>query len=72
MYAPEVFLERAAECERMAASNRDPGNKAIWKGMAERSYRCAELAKSASLAASRHGSQPTRHRQPAPGWAAHH
>jgi hypothetical protein len=71
MYTSEVFLERAAECELMAAPNHDPGNKAIWKGMAERWYRCAELAKIASLAASRH-SQPTRHRQPAPGWAAHH
>ena len=68
MYTPEVFLERAAVCEGMARSTRDAENKAVWRRMADRWNRCAELAKSASLAASRH-SQPTRHRQPAPSWA---
>jgi hypothetical protein len=70
MHPPdEVFLNRAAECERIAESTRDSGSKASWRRMAERWHRCAEVATSASLAAAHHGSEPNRHRKPAPGWA---
>jgi hypothetical protein len=67
MHPPEVLLKRAAECERMAESTRDPGSKAAWRRMAERWHLCAEVAMSASLAAAHHGRN--RHRKPAPGWA---
>ena len=71
MHPPEVFLERAVECERMAALTSDPGGRAAWRGMAERWHRCAEMATNASLAAARHASEQTRHRRPSPGWAHH-
>jgi hypothetical protein len=41
----EEFLRHAAECESMAKFSHDPGSKAVWRGMAERWMRCAELAK---------------------------
>ena len=68
MHPPEEFLNRAAECERMAASTRDPESKVTWRRLAERWHRCAEVATSASLAAAHHGSEPNRHRKSAPGW----
>jgi hypothetical protein len=40
MHPPEVFLERAVECERMAT--RDRGSRAAWRGMAERWHRVSE------------------------------
>jgi hypothetical protein len=70
MHPPEEFLKRAAECERVAQSTRDPGSKAAWTRMAERWHRCAEVAMSASLAAAAHHGN-NRHRKPAPGWAHH-
>ena len=69
MHPPEVFLERAAECKRMAEFTRDHQSKATWRRMAERWHRCAEVATSASLAAAHHGSN--RHRNPDSGWAHH-
>jgi hypothetical protein len=72
MHPPdEVFLNRAAECERMAESTRDRGSRATWMQMAERWHRLAEMAMSASLAAAHHGREPTRHRKPAHSWAHH-
>ena len=41
----EDFLRHAAECEYMAKFSRDEKNKLVWRGMAERWVRCAELAK---------------------------
>ena len=70
MHPPEVFLERAVECERMAALTRDPGSRAAWRGMAERWHRCAEMATNSILAATRNGSEATRDR-PSPGWSRH-
>jgi hypothetical protein len=67
MHPPDVFLIRAAECERMAACTPDLGIKATWKGMAERWHRCAVLATS-SAAGNVDGN---RHRKPVPGWARH-
>ena len=65
----EVFLNRAVECKRMAESARDRGSKATWSQMAERWHRYAEMATSASLAATHQGSN--RHRKKAAhGWAA--
>jgi hypothetical protein len=42
---PDDFMKNAAECERMAGFSRDGENKLVWKRMAERWTRCAELAK---------------------------
>jgi hypothetical protein len=37
-------LERfAAECEAMARGARSPKDRAVWKGLAQRWLRCAEL-----------------------------
>jgi hypothetical protein len=44
MVPAEEFIRHAAECESMAQSSRDPENKKVWRRMAERWMRCAELA----------------------------
>ena len=46
----EDFLRHAAECEYMAKFSRDVKNKLVWRDMAERWVRCAELAKQQSAA----------------------
>jgi len=51
MVASEVFIRHAAECEYMAKRSRDPHNREVWRSMAERWIRCAELAQ--------HHSQPS-------------
>jgi DNA modification methylase len=51
MIASEVFIRHAAECEYMSKRSRDPENRAVWRSMAERWIRCAELAQ--------HHSQPS-------------
>jgi hypothetical protein len=43
MDASERFLRFAAECELMAKYTRSPENKTVWRRMAERWIRCAEL-----------------------------
>ena len=43
------FAGRAAECERMAQSTRDPENKAIWERMADRCHLLAEIEAVVSL-----------------------
>ena len=57
----EVFIRHAAECEYMAKRSRDREDKELWRRMAERWIRCAELAE--------HHSQPSAkvrvHRKPA-------
>jgi hypothetical protein len=40
----EEFIRHAAECKSMAEFSRDPENKKVWRRMAERWTRCAELA----------------------------
>jgi hypothetical protein len=70
MHPPDVFLERAAECERMAEFSRDPGSKATWLRMAERWHRCANVA-ATELAAAQDVNETNRHRKRAPGWAHH-
>jgi len=44
MVPSEEFIRHAAECESMAEFSRDPVNKKVWRRMAERLIRCAELA----------------------------
>ena len=43
MDTTDQFLRFAAECEVMARFTRNPENKAIWNGLAQRWLRCAEL-----------------------------
>lgn len=43
MHATDRFLRFAAECESMAKFTRNPENKAVWNGLAQRWLRCAEL-----------------------------
>ena len=51
MDASERFLKFAAECELMAKATRDRENKTVWRGMAQRWIRCAELVERQSLLA---------------------
>jgi hypothetical protein len=44
MVPSEEFIRHAAECKSMAEFSRDPENKKVWRRMAERWIRCAELA----------------------------
>jgi len=43
MDASERFLRFAAEYELMAKVTRDPENKTVWRKIAQRWIRCAEL-----------------------------
>ena len=66
MHAPELFRSRAAECEAMAKIAREDASKVIWRRMAERWRRCAEMEVRAGLAAAQqHG------REGPPGWSRH-
>jgi hypothetical protein len=67
----EVFLERAAECERVAKFTRDPASKFTWTRMAARWQRCAKVAATASSLADEHRREPDMHRKPRPGWSRH-
>jgi hypothetical protein len=44
MVTSDVFIRHAAECEYMAKRSRDRDDKELWRRMAERWIRCAELA----------------------------
>ena len=44
MTPSEHFLRFAAECESMAKLTHDQENKPVWRRLAERWVRCAELA----------------------------
>lgn len=43
IHATDRFLRFAAECEVMAKVTRNPQDKAVWNGLAQRWLRCAEL-----------------------------
>lgn len=43
MHATDRFLRFAAECEVMAKFTRNPQDKAVWNGLAQRWLRCAQL-----------------------------
>ena len=54
MDTSERFLRFAAECELMAKVARDRENKTVWRSIAQRWIRCAELVEkqnSSALAA---------------------
>ena len=65
MSPAEHFLRHAAECRYMADFARDKESKATWMGMAERWYRCAELAKQQSA----EQAKLPRHRKPVKTWS---
>jgi hypothetical protein len=71
MRSPEVFLHRAAECERMAKFTHDSDSRVSWKRLAERWHRCAKVDISANSEAARHRGEPDRHRHPDPPWMHH-
>jgi len=64
----DQFLRHATECEHMAQSSRDPESKAVWRGMAKRWRRCAELAKTQSTSVVT-SSKAKQHRKPSLSWA---
>ena len=68
MNTSEKFVKFAAECEFMAKFSHIPENKALWKRMAERWLRCAELYDRQSSAA-QYGNLAKRHRTSAHRWA---
>jgi hypothetical protein len=43
MHTSDRFLRFAAECQVMAKLTRSAENKVVWRGLAERWIRCAEL-----------------------------
>ena len=43
MNTPDRFLRFAAECEAMAKFSLSSENRAVWRGLAQRWIRCAEL-----------------------------
>ena len=67
MDASERFLRFAAECELMAKFSPCPENKTLWRRMAERWIRCAEMVARQHALASAAGSVK-QHRKPARNW----
>ena len=65
MTPSEHFMRHAAECKSMAQIAVDAESKAVWRGMAERWQRCAELAKQQSVS---HAKEP-KHRKQSTTWA---
>lgn len=43
MHATDRFMRFAAECKVMAKTTRNPEDRAIWNGLAQRWLRCAEF-----------------------------
>ena len=68
MNPAEEFVMFAAECESMAKFTHTPENKALWKRMAERWLRCAELYDRQNSAAQQ-GNSAKRHPTSAHRWA---
>src|SRR4051812_30427163 len=56
-----AWLSRASDCEAMAQVARDPTSRDMWKGMAARWHRCAELEVNAASVA--HLGKELRHRK---------
>lgn len=68
MIPSEKFQKLAAECEFMAKFTHDPGNKPIWRHMAERWLQCAKTAERLGLPA--HAPPPRkRNRRSGRRWA---
>jgi hypothetical protein len=68
MNTSEKFYRFAAECEFMAELTHNPENKTVWRRMAERWLRCAELFDRQSSAAHYDGFIK-RHRKTTHSWA---
>jgi hypothetical protein len=51
MDTSERFLRFAAECELMAKVTRDRENKTVWRSIAQRWIRCAELVEKQNASA---------------------
>jgi hypothetical protein len=51
MDTSERFLRFAAECELMAKGTRDRENKTVWRSIAQRWIRCAELVEKQNASA---------------------
>jgi hypothetical protein len=67
MNTSERFQRFAAECEVMAKFTPDPDNQLVWRRMAQRWTRCAELCERQDSLA--HAAGPMmRRRQPAHNW----
>jgi hypothetical protein len=67
MTLSEEYRSYAADCDRMANYTRDPEGRAIWKQMAARWIRAAELEETHS--ARKHSHAPLRHGESAVRWA---
>jgi hypothetical protein len=67
MDASERFLRFAAECELMAESTRDRENRTVWRRLAERWVRCAELVERQYSLTHGAGSMKA-HQKPAHSW----
>jgi len=63
MNPSEKFVTFAAECKLMAKFTHTPKDKAIWRQMAERWLRCAELSDQETSAA-HYSHLAKRHRTP--------
>jgi len=68
MNLSERFQRFAAECEVMAKFTPDLENQLVWRRLAERWIRCAELSERQVSVAHAAGAQK-RHRKPAHNWA---
>jgi hypothetical protein len=61
MHAADRFLKFAAECEVMAKFTRNPENRAVWNGLAQRWIRCAQLTDQVHTTIHRGGAVKRRH-----------
>jgi hypothetical protein len=68
MNPSEKFVTLAAECKLMAKFTHTSEDKAVWRRMAERWIRCADLYDQETSAA-RYFHLAKRHRTPARDWA---
>ena len=67
MHTSEKFLRFAAECEFMADLTHNTENRTIWKAMAERWLRCAELLDRQSASVP-YSSSTKQRRKPTHSW----
>ena len=68
MNTAEHFLRFAAECEAMAKFSHSPENKTVWRQLAERWLRIADLVEHQNTLDDTVG-RMKRHRKRSPGWA---
>ena len=67
MHTSDRFLKFAAECEAMAKFSHSPENKTVWRRLAERWLRMADLVGRQNKLADAVG-RMKRHRKRSPGW----